>query len=57
VNGVRPAESLTLTNRTPLPPYDIVASKPMCRHGFYPKYVGTTPDGGNLASNYACSAP
>lgn len=37
VNGVEPAESLTLTNRTALPPYDIVASKPMCRYGAYPR--------------------
>ncbi len=55
VKGAKPAESLVLTNRTPLPPYDIVASKPMCRYGSYPKYVGTTPAGGNLASNYVCT--
>ena len=57
VNGAKPAESLTLTHRAPLPPYDVVASKPMCRYGFFPKYVGTAPDGGNLASNYNCTAP
>ncbi|HSW05155.1 tannase/feruloyl esterase family alpha/beta hydrolase [Aquabacterium sp.] len=56
VNGVKPAESVTLTNRTALPPYDIVASKPMCRYGYYPKYVGSTPAGGNVASNYVCTA-
>ena len=56
VNGVKPAESLILTNRTALPPYDIVASKPMCRYGSYPKYVGATPAGGNLAENYVCTA-
>jgi pimeloyl-ACP methyl ester carboxylesterase len=56
VNGNRPPESVTLTNRTPLPPYDIVASKPMCRYGFYPRFTGTSPAGGNLASNYVCTA-
>lgn len=56
VNGVKPPETVTLNNRSALPPYDIVASKPMCRYGFYPKYVGSTPAGGNLASNYACTA-
>jgi pimeloyl-ACP methyl ester carboxylesterase len=56
VNGVKPPESVTLSNRSALPPYDVVASKPMCRYGFYPKYVGSTPAGGNLASNYACTA-
>ena len=56
VNGNRPSEALTLTNRTPLPPYDIVASKPMCRYGFYPRFTGASPAGGNLASNYVCTA-
>lgn len=54
VNGTKPAESLTLTNRAPLPPHDIVASKPMCRYGSYPRYTGAT--GGELASNYTCTA-
>jgi len=55
-NGVKPPESIALSNRTPLPPYDIVASKPMCRYGFYPKFTGTAPAGGNVASNYTCTA-
>ena len=55
-NGNKPATTLTLTNRTALPPYDIVASKPLCRYGSYPKFVGSTTAGGNLASNYACTA-
>lgn len=55
VKGAKPAESLVLTNRAPLPPYDIVASKPMCRHGSYPRFTGTTPAGGHLASNYVCT--
>jgi hypothetical protein len=56
VNGVKPPEQVTLTNRTALPPYDIVASKPMCRYGFYPRYVGASTAGGNLATNYTCTA-
>jgi feruloyl esterase len=43
VNGNKPAASLTLTNRSPLPPYDVVASKPMCRYGTYPKFIGSDP--------------
>ena len=57
VNGVKPPEQVTLTNRVVLPPYDIVASKPMCRYGFDPRYVGATTVGGNLATNYTCTAP
>jgi tannase/feruloyl esterase len=53
--GIKPAESLTLTLRTPLPPYDLVSSKPMCRYGSYPRYTGATPAEGNLASNYVCT--
>lgn len=56
VNGVKPPEAVTLTNRGALPPYDVVASKPMCLYGFYPRYTGSTPAGGNLASNYTCTA-
>lgn len=56
VKGTKPAESLVLTNRQPLPPYDIVAAKPMCRFGFYPKFVGATPADGNRAESYACTA-
>ncbi len=55
VNGTRPAETIALTNRAPLPPYNVIASKPMCRYGFYPRYTGTTPAGGNLAENYVCT--
>ena len=53
---VKPAKSLTLTLRTPLPPYKLVSSKPMCRYGSYPRYVGTTPAKGNRARNYECTA-
>ena len=56
VNGVKPPEQVTLTNRTALPPHDIVASRPMCRYGFYPRYVGASTAGGNLATNYTCTA-
>lgn len=56
VKGIKPAETITLTNRNALPPYDIVASKPMCRYGSYPRYTGSTAAGGNLAANYTCTA-
>jgi len=55
VRGIKPGKSPVLTNVQPLPPYALVASKPMCRYGSYPRYVGATPDGGNLASNYVCT--
>ena len=50
----RPANDLLLTSRKPLPPFDLVSSKPMCRFGSYPHYIGSTPQGGALATNYAC---
>lgn len=55
-SGTPPSDAPVLTNRTALPPHDIVASKPMCRYGSYPRYTGTDPSGGNLASNYTCTA-
>lgn len=55
-NGVKPADQLTLVNRRAMPPYDIVASKPMCRYGTYPRFTGSGTAGGDLASNYACTA-
>jgi feruloyl esterase len=53
-NGVKPADQLTLTNRQPLPPYTVIASKPMCRYGTYPKFIGAGTIGGDQAGNYAC---
>lgn len=55
VNGTKPGDSLVLTNRQPLPPYDLVASKPMCRFGHYPKFVGSSPAVGHLAEHYVCT--
>lgn len=52
--GIKPADQLTLTNRQALTPYSVVASKPMCRYGTYPKFIGTGSSGGEQASNYAC---
>lgn len=54
--GIKPADSLVLANRRALPPYEVIASKPLCRYPLYPKYVGAKPDGGHLAENYACVA-
>jgi hypothetical protein len=54
--GIKPADSMVLTNTKPLPPYDVIASKPMCRYPTYPKFVGSSPAGGNLASNYVCAS-
>lgn len=53
-NGIKPSAQLILTNRGPLPPYGIVASKPMCRYGLYPKFTGSGAAGGEDAANYAC---
>jgi feruloyl esterase len=54
--NIKPADSMTLTNRAALPPYAVIASKPLCRYGTYPKFVGTGTDGGDKATNYVCSA-
>jgi feruloyl esterase len=56
VKGTRPSDAPTLTLRKQLAPFDLLASRPMCRYGSYARYVGATPAGGNLASNYVCTA-
>jgi pimeloyl-ACP methyl ester carboxylesterase len=53
--GTKPADQYVLTNRKALPPYEVEASKPMCRYGSYPKYVGTGSASGKLAENYSCT--
>lgn len=52
--GSKPAAQLELTSRKPLPPHELVASRPMCRFGFYPHYVGATPAMGMRAADFAC---
>jgi len=52
--GIKPPDQLTLVNRQPLPPYNVVASKPMCRSGSYPKFTGSGSAGGDKAENYRC---
>lgn len=54
--GAAPSNAPQLTLRTQLAPYPLISSKPMCRYGSYPRYLGATPEGGNLASNYVCTA-
>jgi pimeloyl-ACP methyl ester carboxylesterase len=54
--GVAPTDSYTLVNTQPLPPYTVVASKPMCRYGTYPRYTGADASGGSNAANYSCVA-
>lgn len=54
--GTRPADAPTLTLRSPLAPYALVSSKPMCRFGSYPRFTGSTPAAGNLAASYTCTA-
>jgi pimeloyl-ACP methyl ester carboxylesterase len=55
VNGVKPGDAPTLTLRSQLAPFNLISSKPMCRYGSYPKYVGAMPSGGDQASNYTCT--
>lgn len=55
VKGIKPADAVVLVNRAALPPHAITASKPMCRFGTYPRYTGSTPDGGAVAANYTCT--
>ena len=52
-NGVKPADQYTLVNKTAVPPYNAIASKPMCRYGSYPRYTGTDPAS---AASYTCVA-
>ncbi len=54
--GEAPPTQFTLTNQEALPPHKVIASKPMCRYGTYPKFVGSSPAGGSDAKNYSCVA-
>jgi hypothetical protein len=54
--GTKPADQLTIVSTTALPPYTATAAKALCRYPNYPRYVGTSPAGGNVASNYVCTA-
>jgi len=53
--GVKPGDQMTLENRQALPPYNVVASKPMCRYGTYAKFTSSGTTGAELASNYTCA--
>lgn len=55
VNGVKPGDTVVLVNRKALPPHDLLASKPMCRFGMYPRFTGSSPAGGSVAANYTCT--
>ncbi|MDB5818180.1 MAG: Tannase and feruloyl esterase [Rhizobacter sp.] len=55
-NGTKPADQLTIAAPSALPPYTVTAAKALCRYPNYPRYVGTSPAGGNVASNYVCTA-
>lgn len=54
--GIKPADRITLANRQALPPYGMIASKPMCRYGTYPKFTGTGSAGGEQDGNYTCAS-
>lgn len=54
-HGQPPGDQLVQVIEQKLPPFTVVASKALCRYPNYPKYIGTTPSGGNLASNYVCT--
>jgi len=52
-NGQAPADPLVQTRRGPTPPYDVLASRPLCRYPRYPKYRGQGDT--SLASSYVCA--
>ena len=52
--GVAPPDQVTASLVGAVPPYAVGATKPLCRYPAYPRYVGTTPTGGNTAANYQC---
>jgi pimeloyl-ACP methyl ester carboxylesterase len=54
--GIRPGQQFTLVNKAALPPYGTVVSKPMCRYGLYPRFIGTDPAAANQAGSYSCVA-
>ena len=52
--GAAPAESVVQTLQSPVPPFGVQASRPLCRYPAYVRYVGT----GNprMSASYACTA-
>ena len=49
--GVAPPDAIEQTSKARLPPFDLLASRPMCRYPAYPHYRG----GDRLrASSYDC---
>lgn len=51
VAGQAPADALVQTLKSPLPPFALQASRPMCRWPNYPHYVGPDPA---AAGSYRC---
>lgn len=51
--GIKPADQLTLVNKTAVPPYRTISSRPMCRYGSYPHHTGIDP---TSATSYTCVA-
>ncbi|MGK9166650.1 tannase/feruloyl esterase family alpha/beta hydrolase [Inquilinus limosus] len=50
--GEPPADALIQTVKTAVPPFDVLAARPMCRYPKYPRYVG----GDKLsAASYVCA--
>lgn len=49
--GVAPADAIVQTSKSGLPPYQVLASRPMCRHPAYPHYVSSDRQ---QAGSYAC---
>jgi len=51
--GRAPADAIVQTSRASLPPFQVQASRPMCRYPGYPHYTGGDP---LQAASYACRA-
>jgi hypothetical protein len=52
-HGRPPADAVVQTLQTPVPPFSVLASKPMCRYPAYARYVGTGDP--KVAASYSCT--
>jgi feruloyl esterase len=52
-DGKPPPDAIVQTLKTPVPPFTLIASRPMCRYPNYPRYAGGDP---TQAASFLCTA-
>ncbi|MGE0312864.1 MAG: tannase/feruloyl esterase family alpha/beta hydrolase [Lautropia sp.] len=54
-NGIVPPDAPVLRAMSPLPPFDVTATRPMCRYPLYPRYIGSGDP--SRAEHFRCTQP